>query len=153
MVKSGVSNKQSMALASVKPIGSNSTLRNQSPTSASSNFRVVFEVHPTYNDAIKLLIKFIQSHPLFGAFDSFMDVVPLPTLLRCDFSAFLPNHNSQEVHLTLIEGSMVVLTKSKFLEATNLRVPPNTQFCNPSTADIITTLYQMGYQKKIKGIG
>ena len=153
MVKSDISKKQSKAFGSAGPIGFESTTKNQSPTITSSNFRAVFEDHPSYNEAILLMIKYLSSHPLFGAFNSFTNVVPLSTLLKCDFSTFHPNNNPQEVHLTLIDDSLVVLTKTKFLEAINLRVLPSTRIYSPSANDITSTLYQMGYQKKLKSIG
>ena len=48
---------------------------------------------------------------------------------------------------------MVILTKDKFLTAINVLVHPSTKFFSPSITDITSTLYQMGYLKKIKGIG
>ena len=48
---------------------------------------------------------------------------------------------------------MAVLTKAKFLEAINLRVLPSKKFYSPSFNNVISSLYQMGYHKKLKGIG
>lgn len=141
MVKSSISKKQSKASGFAKPTGSETTIKAQSPSIASSNFRAMFEDHPNYNEAIQLMIKFIPSHPLFGAFDSFNDVVPLFTLFKCAFSACHLLHNLQEVHLHLIDESQVMLTKTKFLEAINLRVPSTTKFFSPSTPDITTAQY------------
>ena len=59
------------------------------------------------------MIKFLPSHPLYGAFDSFTEVVPQKVLFKCAFSTFRPNNNLQEVHLNLIDDSFVVLTKEK----------------------------------------
>ena len=147
MVKSGVSKKQSKASGSVNPTGSDS------PSIASSNFRAVFEDHPSYNAPIKLMIKFLKNHPLFGPFDAFTDVVPVSTLFNNAFSAYRPLENPQEVHLNLINGSLVILSKEKFLTAINLLVHPSIKFFSPSMGDITSALYQMGYQKPIRGIG
>lgn len=102
---------------------------------------------------MKLMIKFLHSHPLFGAFDSFIEVVPMSVLCKCVFSTFRPSNNLQEVHLNLVNDSMVVLTKEKFLNSIHLRVLPATKFYSLSTNDVFDALYQMGYQRKLKGIG
>ena len=93
MVKSTISKKQSKALESVKPTGSNSMMKNQYTTIASSNFRVVFEDHHSYNESILMMIKFWSTQPEFGAFNSFTDVVSLSTLFKCAFYAFRPIDN------------------------------------------------------------
>lgn len=152
MVKSGISKKQSQASGSAQPTGSESAARNQFPSISFSNFRAIFKDHPSYNDAICLVIKYISNHPLFGAFDSFTDVVPQSTLFKCAFYAYRPLNILNEVHPNLIDDSLVVLTKEKFLSAINLRVLHGTKLVTPSVNDIITTLYEMGYQKKLKGI-
>ena len=139
MVKSGVSKKQSKASGSVNLTGSDP------PTIASSNFIAIFEEHPSYNAPTKLIIKYLKNHLLFGPFDAFTDVIPLSTLYKCAFSAYCPIDNPQEVHLNLINDSLVILTKEKFLNAINLLVHPSIKFFSPSVADITTTLYQMGY--------
>ena len=139
--------KQSKASCSWRPTSSDLTNRNQPPSIASSNFRVVFEDHPSYNEEIPLMINFLISHPLFGAFNSFNDVVPIPTLFKCAFSAFRPNSNPQEVYLNLIGNSLVILSKAKFLDAINLCVLHSTKLYSPSTNDIISTLYQMGIRR------
>ncbi|KAL7616497.1 hypothetical protein Lser_V15G02343 [Lactuca serriola] len=90
MVKSGVSKKQSKASGSVNPTGSDS------PTIASSNFRVIFEEQPSYNAPKKLIIKFLKNYPLFGPFDAFTDVVPISTLYKCAFSAYHPIDNPKK---------------------------------------------------------
>ncbi|CAH1412948.1 unnamed protein product [Lactuca virosa] len=148
MVKSGISKKISKASASENPTGSDSATRNQMPSIASSNFRAVFEDHSSYNAPIKLMIKFLNNHPLFGPFDAFTDVVPLSALFKCAFSAYRPLENPQEVHLNLVNVSLVILNKEKFLNAINLLVYPSTKVFTPSMADILSALYQMGYQKK-----
>ncbi|XP_052621215.1 uncharacterized protein LOC111897072 [Lactuca sativa] len=153
MVKSGISKKHSKASGSANPTGSDSASRHPMPTIASSNFRVVFEEHSFYNALTKLMIKFLSNHPLFGPFDSFTDVVPLSTLFKCAFSVYRSLENPQEVHLNLVNDSLVMLTKEKFLTAINLLVHPSIKVFTPSMADILSALYQMGYQKKIKGIG
>lgn len=152
MVKSDISRKQSKASASSQPVGSDSATRNQSPSIASSNFRAIFNDHYVYNDSICLMIKFISNHPLSGSFDAFTDVVPLSTLFKCAFSAYRPLTNLQEVHLNLMDDSLVIMTKDKFLNAINLLVHPSNKFFSPSITDITSTLYQMRYQKKLKGI-
>ncbi|KAL7594601.1 hypothetical protein Lser_V15G29705 [Lactuca serriola] len=136
MVKSEISKKQSKTSASVQPTGSDSATRNQSPSISSSNFRAVFDDHPFHNELIRIMIKFISNHPLFGAFDSFIDVVPLSTLFKCAFSAYRPLNNLQEVHLNLVDDSLVILNKDKFLTAINLLVHPSTKFFLPSVTDI-----------------
>ena len=119
---------------------------------ASSNFRAIFVDHPSQNEAIKLMIKFLPSHPMFRAFESFKEVVPLSVLFKCTFSVFRPSHNLQEVHLNLVDDFVVVLSKEKSLNAINLRVLPTMKFYSPSTNDVFSTLYQMGYQKKLRGV-
>lgn len=54
-----------------------------------------------------------------------------------------------------MDDSLAVLTKAKakFLETVNLRVISTTKFFSPSTNNVISTLYQMGYQKKLWRIG
>ena len=95
----------------------------------------------------------LKNHTLFGPFDAFTDIVTLSTLYKCAFYAYRPLNNLQEVHLNLVNDSLVILTKEKFLNAINLLVHPSTKFFTPSTTDILSALYQMGYQKKLKGIG
>ena len=55
--------------------------------------------------------------------------------------------------MNLVNDSLVILTKEKFLTPINLLVHPSIKVFTPSMADILSALYQMGYQKKIKGIG
>lgn len=98
------------------------------------------------------MIKYLPTHPLFGAFESFIEVVPQAILFKCAFYAFRPLDKQQEIHLYLIDDSLVVLTKEKFMEAINLRVLPSTKFYTPNTIDIFAALYQIGYQAKLKGI-
>lgn len=98
------------------------------------------------------MIKFLPKHPLYSAFDSFTEVVPMVIMSKCAFSAFRPSHNYQEIHLNLVDDSLVVLTKEKFILTINLGVLPSTKFHTPSTTNVFTTLYQMGYQKKLKGV-
>ncbi|KAL7589609.1 hypothetical protein Lser_V15G41252 [Lactuca serriola] len=147
MVKSGASKKQTKASGCANPTGS------VSPTIASSTFRALFKDQPTYNAPTKLMIMFLKNHPLFGHFDAFTDIVPLSTLYKCSFSAYRPVDNPQEVYLNLVNDALVILTKEKFLSAINLLIHPSVKFFTPSMADVTTTLYQMGYQKKVKGIG
>ena len=123
------------------------------PSIASSNFRAVFDVQSFYNDPIKLMIKFLKNHLPVGPFDTFTDVVSPSTLYKCAFSAYRPLNNLQEVHLNLVNDSLVILTKEEFLSAINLHVHPSTKFFIPSVKDIFSALCQMGYQKKLKGIG
>ena len=52
-----------------------------------------------------------------------------------------------------MNDSLVILTKEKFLTTINLLVHPSIKVFTQSMMDIISALYQMGYQKKIKGIG
>ena len=137
MVKSRVSKKQSKAYGSVNPTGSDS------PSITSSNFRAVFEDHPSYNAPIKLMIKFLKNHPLFGPFDAFTEIVPISTLFKCAFSAYRPLQNPQEVHLNLVNDALVILTKEKFLRSINLPVHPSIKFFSPSMVDITASLYQM----------
>lgn len=47
---------------------------------------------------------------------------------------------------------MATLTKAKFLDSINLRVPSNTIFKSPSNEEVFKALYQMVYQSKLKGI-
>ena len=152
MVKSGISKKQSKESGSARPTGSESIINDQTPSIASSNFKAIFEDHLSYNEAVKLL-KFLSSHPLFGAFDSFTEAVPFFVLFKCAFSVFRPSHNLQEFHLNLVDDYMVMLTKETFLNAINLRVLPTTKFYSPNTNNVFSTLYQMGYQKKLRGVG
>ena len=99
------------------------------------------------------MIKFLLNHHLFGPFDSFTDVVPLSTLFNCAFSVYRALENPEEVHLNLVNDSLVILTKEKFLTAINLLVHPSVKIFTPSMANMLYALYQMGYQKKIKGVG
>lgn len=99
------------------------------------------------------MIKFLPTHPLFGAFDSFTKAVPLVVLFKYAFSAFRPSHNPHEVHLNLVDESMVVLTKEKYLSAINLMILPSKKFYTTSSTDVFSTLYQIGYQEKLKGVG
>lgn len=147
MVKSRVSKKQSKASRSVRPIGFESTMRNQSQSIASSNFRAIFEDHPYYNESICLMIKFLPSHLEFGAFDSFADVVPLSALFKCAFSAFRPINNLQEVHLNLFDDSLVILTKDKYLNAINLCFLPTTRFYTPSMKTLFLPFIKWGIRK------
>lgn len=94
------------------------------------------------------MIKFLTKHPLYGEFNAFTEAVPMTVLFKCAFYVFRPSHNLQEVHLNLVDDSLVVITKDKFLNAINL----STRFYSPSTNDVVSNLYQMGYQKKLKGI-
>lgn len=87
------------------------------------------------------MINFLLTHPLFGAIDSFTEVVAQDVSLKCAFSAFKPHEKPQEVHLNLIGDSLVVLTKEKFLAAINLRVLPSTKFYSPRTANVFFALY------------
>ena len=74
-------------------------------------------------------------------------------LFKCTFTVFCPLNNLQEVHLNLVNGSLVILTRDNCLNAINLLVHPSKNFFTPSITEITTSLYQMGYQKKLKGIG
>ena len=141
MVKSGISKKQAKASSSAQPAGSDSATRNQSPSIALSNFRAIFDDRSSYNEYIRLMIQFIKNHPLAGPFDSFTDVVPISTLFKCDFSTFHHLKNLQEVHLNLVDDSLVILTKDNFLNAINLLVHPSTKFFTSSVTDIINSLY------------
>ena len=131
MLKSGFSKKQSKACRSACPTGSETTSKDHTPSIASSNFRAIFEDHPSYSEALRLMIKFLLKHPLYGAFNSFTEVVPLPTLFKCAFTVCRPSQNLQEIYLNLVDDSLVVLTKAKFLEAINLQVLPLTKFYSP----------------------
>lgn len=87
------------------------------------------------------MIKFLPTHPLSRAFDSFNDVVSQEVMFKCAFSTFRPHDKTHEVHLNLIDDSLVVLTKDKFLSTINLRVLPSTKFNSPSTTNVFSTLY------------
>lgn len=145
MVKSDLSKKQSKASGSAHPKESETTMRNPFPSFSASNYYGIFKDPLFYNEAVKMMINFLPTYPLFGAFDSFTEVVPQELLFQCAFSAFKPNHNYQEVHLNLIDDSLVVLTKEKFLFVINLRVPSSTKFYSPSIMDVFSALYQKGY--------
>lgn len=93
MVKSRISKKQSRASGSTHPVGPESTIKDQTPSISSRNFRAVFKDHPSYNEVVKLMIKFLPSQTLFGAFDSFTKVVPLSVLFKSTFLAFQPSSN------------------------------------------------------------
>lgn len=152
MVKSGISMKQSKASCSAKPIGSGSTVTDLTPSNATSNYRGIFDNRESYSDSIKIIIKFLPNRHLFGAIDSFIEAVPQAIMFKCAFSAFRPLDKPQEIHLLLINESLVVLTKEKFIKDISLRVLPSTKFYSPSTNGIFSTLYQMGYQEKFKGV-
>jgi len=147
MAKSGASKKQSMASSSMNQTGSTS------PKIASSNFRAVFDDHPSYNAPTKLMIKHLKNHILFHLFNAFTDVVPVSALFKCALSTYRPMENPQEVHLNLVNDSLVILTKEKFLTSINLLIHPSIKIFTPSLSDITTALYQMGYQKPIRGVG
>ena len=87
MAKSGASKKQSKTSSSMNQTGSTS------PKIASSNFRAMFDVHPSYNAPTKLRIKHLKNNILFGPFDAFTDVVPVSTLFKCALSAYRPLEN------------------------------------------------------------
>lgn len=74
MVKPSASKKQS------KPIGSSSTVKNTEPSIDASNYRSIFQDLDHYDPSIKLIIKFMPKHPLFNAFNSVADIVPLSVL-------------------------------------------------------------------------
>ena len=76
MVKSGISKKQSKASGSARPTGSETIIKDHTPSIASSNFRAIFEDHLSYNEALRLMIKFLPMHPLYGAFNLLTKVVP-----------------------------------------------------------------------------
>lgn len=120
MVNFSVSKKQSKASGSARPTRSGSTIKDLTPSTAASNHRGIFDDHDSYNEAIKIIIKFLSTYPLFGAFYSFNEVVRQDVLFKCAFFAFRPNDKPQEIHLCLIEDSLVILSKEKFLEAINL---------------------------------
>lgn len=111
MVKSEIYKKQSKASGSAHPTGFESTIRDQSPSIAQSNYRVIFEDHLSYNEAIKLMTTFLPKHALYGAFDSFTEAFPMAIMFKCAFSAFRPSHNYQEIHLNLVVNSFVVLLR------------------------------------------
>lgn len=46
----------------------------------------------------------------------------------------------------------MVLTNDKFMRSINLRFLSSTKFYSPSPNDMVATLYQICYQKKLKGI-
>lgn len=99
MVKFVLSKKQSKATGSTKPTRSKSIIKDLTPSIATCNDKGIFEDHNSYNNEIKIMLKFLPSHPLFGAFSSFTKAVPLAVLFKCAFSAFRPNDKPQEVHL------------------------------------------------------
>lgn len=137
--------KQSKAFGSARPTSSESTIKDNTPSIASSNFRAIFKEHLSYNDAIRLMIKFLPKHPMFGAFNAFTKAVPMVVLFKCAFSTLHASINLQEVHLNLVDDSLVVLTKQNFLNSINHMVLPSTRFYSPSPNDMVSTLYQMGY--------
>ena len=141
MVKSSISRKQSKGFGSARPTGSESIIKDQSPSIASSNFSAIFADHTSYNDAINLMIQFLSKHLLFGLYNAFTKVIPLPTLFKCAFSTFRPSHNLQEVHLNLVDDSFVVLPKAKFPEAINLRIMSITKFFSPGHNGVISNMY------------
>lgn len=46
----------------------------------------------------------------------------------------------------------VVLTKKKFLDAINLKIPTNTMLKSSSNEVVLKYLYKIGYQEKLKGV-
>lgn len=74
-------------------------------------------------------------------------------LFKCSFLAFRFSNKLQEVHLNLVDDSLVVLTKEKFMSAISLKMMPSTKFYSPNTTNVFIALYQMGYQAKLKGVG
>ncbi|XP_023752234.1 uncharacterized mitochondrial protein AtMg00820-like [Lactuca sativa] len=68
-------------------------------------------------------------------------VVPVSTLFKSAFSTYRPLENPQEVHLNLINDSLVILSKEKFLSAINLLVHPSIKIFSPSMADVTSALY------------
>lgn len=99
MVKSCAPNKQSKTSCSTKPTSSRSTIKNITPSIATSNYNGIFNDHKSYNESIKLMIKILPTHPLFGTFDSFTEAVPQAILFKCVFYEFRPLNKLQEIHL------------------------------------------------------
>lgn len=152
MLKSGISKKHSKASGLLNLL----VLKQQSKLS----------LHPLPQSIIGLCLKIIQhimrrfvwwssySHLIHSMVHSTHSLTLFLYLLCSNVPSLLfrLSHNLHEVHLNLIDDSHVVLTKTKFLEAINLRVLTSTKFYSTSPNDFISTLLQMGYQMKIRGI-
>lgn len=78
----------------------------------------------------------MPKNPRFNAFNSIVDVVPLSVLYKCVFSAYRPIQDHEQIHFKLADDSIAILTKKKFLNRINLRVPTTTVFKNPSNEDV-----------------
>lgn len=61
-------------------------------------------------------------HPLFNAFDSIADIVPVSSHYKVVFSTYRPIEDITNVHLNLIVDSTTILTKTMFLEDINLQI-------------------------------
>lgn len=146
MVKLGVSKKQA------KPTTYSSTIKNTGPSIASSNYKAILNDHNHYNEAIKLMIRYLPKHPHFGPFDVIIDVIRMPFFFKCVFSTYIPEEDLDQICFKLANDSMVVLTKSKFLDAINLRVMSSNVLNKPSNDDVFKVLYKMRYRKRLKGV-
>lgn len=153
MVKFGILKKQSKALGSAHPTGSDSIIKDLTSSIAPNSYRGIFEDHQSYNEAIKLMMKFLPAYLLFGAFDSFKEAFPLVIHYKWALSAFRPSHNPHEVPFNLVDDTLVVPTKEKFTYSINLRILPSMKFYTPSSIDVFSALYQIGYKEKLKGVG
>lgn len=111
------------------------------PSIAASNYRDIFNDHESYSDFVKIMIKFLPIHPLLSSFDAITEAVPQVVVFKCAFSAFRLLEKPHEIHLRLVDDSVIVLTMEKFMEAINLRVLPSTVLYSPSTNNIFTALY------------
>ena len=81
-----------------------------------------------------------------------VDIVPLPLLFKCVFSAYRSLNDPKIINFILANDSMVMLTTAKFIDLINLWVPPYTVFKITSNEEVFKALYRMGYQSKLKGI-
>lgn len=146
MAKSDASKKTN------KPTSSSSTIRNTEPSIVTRNYRAVFQDHDHYDVAIKHIIRYMLSHPLFNAFVSVVEIVPHSVIYRCVFSIYHPTQDPEQIHLKLANDFATILSKKKFLDAINLRVPTKAMFKSPTNTYVFKDFYKKEYQEKLKGV-
>lgn len=136
----------------MKPIGSFSTINNFEPSIGASNYIAIVQDYDHYDQTINLIIQYMPKHPLFNAFNSVEYLVPLSVIQKGVFSTQRPSEDLEQVHFKLVNDSTAILTKKKFLDTINLRIPVKTVFKNPSNEENFKYVYKIGYQSKLKGV-
>lgn len=88
---------------------------------ASSKYCIVSAPSDKYNFAIKLMIRYLQKHPLFGPFDAVTEVISLSIMLKFVFSTYLPKEDLNQFRFLLGNDSISTFTKENLINVVELR--------------------------------